>query len=102
MERSWPLLRAAFERDGQWLVRCSILSALAEQPAIVLSWLLELAQLAIADGDGTVRVGGAEVLGRLVREGDGPTANQARQLLQGLQIDGDHRVVAAALDGLQG
>ena len=101
VERAWPLLRAAFERDGQWLVRCSILSALAEQPAIPMAWLLELAQLAIADGDGTVRVGGAEVLGRLVREGDGPLASQARQLLQGLQADGDHRVVAAALDGLQ-
>ena len=101
VERAWPLLHAAFERDGQWLVRCSILSALAEQPAIALSWLLDLAQLAIADGDGTVRVGGAEVLGRLVREGDANTANQARQLLQGLQADSDHRVVAAALDGLQ-
>jgi HEAT repeat protein len=102
VERAWPLLHAAFERDGQWLVRCSILSALAEQPAIAMDWLLELAQLAIADGDGTVRVGGAEVLGRVVREGDGSQASQARQLLQGLQADGDHRVVAAALDGLQG
>ncbi|MEI6030715.1 MAG: HEAT repeat domain-containing protein [Synechococcaceae cyanobacterium ELA739] len=102
VERAWPLLRAAFERDGQWLVRCSILSALAEQPAIPMAWLLELAQLAIADGDGTVRVGGAEVLGRLAREGEGATQSEARQLLQGLQADTDHRVVAAALDGLQG
>ena len=102
VERAWPLLHAAFARDGQWLVRCSILSALAEQPAIAMDWLLELAQLAIADADGTVRVGGAEVLGRVVREGDGSQASQARQLLQGLQADGDHRVVAAALDGLQG
>jgi HEAT repeat protein len=101
VERAWPLLRAAFEHDDQWLVSCSILSALAEQPAIAMAWLLELGQLAIAAGDGTVRVGGAEVLGRLVREGDGPLASQARQLLQGLQADGDHRVVAAALDGLQ-
>ncbi|MCX5947288.1 MAG: HEAT repeat domain-containing protein [Cyanobacteria bacterium] len=102
VERAWPLLYAAFERDRQWLVRCSILSALAEQPAIAMDWLLELAQLAIADGDGTVRVGGAEVLGRVVREGDGSQASQARQFLQGLQADADHRVVAAALDGLQG
>ena len=28
--RSWPLLRAAFAADGAWLVRCSILSGLAE------------------------------------------------------------------------
>ena len=74
-------------------------------------WLLELAGLAIADGDGTVRVGGAEILGRLVREGKaggpgelaeaGPAA-RARALLRDLQSDDDHRVVAAALDGLQG
>ncbi|MFZ0408531.1 MAG: HEAT repeat domain-containing protein [Cyanobium sp.] len=101
VERAWPLLHAAFARDGQWLVRCSILSALAEQPAIPMAWLLELARLAIADADGTVRVGGAEVLGRLVREGDASQTAEARQLLQGLQADSDHRVVAAALDGLQ-
>jgi hypothetical protein len=70
--------------------------------------LLELARMAIADGDGTVRVGGAEILGRLVREGEGlPGAGDTgpgeagRELLVGLQGDGDHRVVAAALDGLQ-
>lgn len=103
VERSWPLLHAAFEADAQWLVRCSILSALAEQPAIPLNWLLELARLAIEDGDGTVRVGGAEILGRLVREaGPGAFDGQARELLVQLQKDPDHRVVAAALDGLQG
>jgi len=83
-------------------VRCSILSAFAEQPEIALSWLLELATMAIADADGTVRVSGAEILGRLVREGDGQTiGEQARTLLQPLQQDRDHRVVAAALNGLQ-
>ena len=102
LERAWPLLRDVFAADQQWLVRCSILSALAEQPDIPMAWLLELAQLAIADADGTVRVGGTEVLGRLAREGEGATQSEARQLLQGLQADGDHRVVAAALDGLQG
>lgn len=113
VERAWPLLRAAFVADGQWLVRCSILSALAEQPLMGPDQLLDLARLAIADGDGTVRVGGAEVLGRLVREGpvaaSGPAdleqqapSTQARALLVGLQGDEDHRVVAAALDGLQG
>jgi len=108
VERSWPLLRDAFAADRQWLVRCSILSALAEQPLMAADQLLELARMAIADSDGTVRVGGAEILGRLVREGDrlagaggtGPAA-AGRALLQDLQADGDHRVVAAALDGLQ-
>ena len=102
VERSWPLLRDAFAADEAWLVRCSILSAFAEQPEIALSWLLELATMAIADADGTVRVSGAEILGRLVREGDGQTIGEhARTLLQPLQQDRDHRVVAAALNGLQ-
>jgi HEAT repeat protein len=90
--RAWPLLQQAFVRDSQWLVRCSILSALAEDPAMP---------------DGTVRVGGAEILGRLVREGaaaasgSNDPAGEARRLLQGLLQDPDHRVVAAALNGLQ-
>ena len=102
VERSWPLLREAFAADDAWLVRCSILSALAEQPDIAFSWLLELATMAIADADGTVRVSGAEILGRLVREGNAPgIGDQARKLLRPLQQDADHRVVAAALNGLQ-
>lgn len=103
VERSWPLLRAAFAADDAWLVRCSILSGLAEQAQINLAWLLELAEIAIADGDGTVRVSGAEILGRIVRESQGgPIGERARALLQPLQQDQDHRVVAAALNGLQG
>jgi HEAT repeat protein len=106
VERAWPLLRDSFMHDGQWLVRCSILSALAEQPGIEPRLLLELARLAVADGDGTVRVGGAEILGRLVREAPGMNplpgeAETARQCLNGLLQDPDHRVVAAALNGLQ-
>jgi len=98
LERAWPLLRDGFAADQQWLVRCSILSALAEQPAIDPAWLLELASMAITVADGTVRVGGAEILARLVRE---QGAAEARVLLQQLQADPDHRVVAAALNGLQ-
>ena len=102
VKRSWPLLQAAFSADGAWLVRCSILSALAEQPEIKLSWLLELAQVAITDADGTVRVSGAEILGRIVQDGiDQLIGADARALLQPLQQDTDHRVVAAALNGLQ-
>ncbi len=101
VERSWPLLRDAFVADDQWLVRCSILSALAEQEAMPAAWLLELAREAVADGDGTVRAGGAEILGRLVRKGRGPEAVQAREVLAVLQGDSDHRVTAIALDGLQ-
>lgn len=101
VERSWPLLRQTFAADGQWLVRCSVLSALAEQPQIPLEWLLELAALALTDADGTVRVGGAEILGRIVREADADLAGQARDRLAPLQADPDHRVVAAALNGLQ-
>jgi hypothetical protein len=98
LERAWPLLRDVFAADQQWLVRCSILSALAEQSAIDPAWLLELASMAITDADGTVRVGGTEILARLVQE---QGAAEARVLLQQLQADPDHRVVAAALNGLQ-
>ncbi len=102
VERAWPLLRSAFEDDAAWLVRCSILSALAEQPNIDLDWLLDLATMAIVDADGTVRVSGAEILSRIVREGaDAPIGAKARGLLQSLQQDSDHRVVAAVLNGLQ-
>lgn len=97
---SWPLLAACFRKDGAWLVRCSILSALAEQEDMQPQWLLELGELATADADGTVRVGGAEVLSRLAREGS-DLAAQARDRLLALQRDPDHRVVAAALNGLQ-
>jgi HEAT repeat protein len=102
LQRAWPLLLPAFQRDSQWLLRCSILSAVAEHPEIPPEDLLQLARLAIADADGTVRVGGAEILGRLVHEGgEQPVAQQARAELVALQQDGDHRVVAAALNGLQ-
>ena len=42
-------------------MRCSILSAVAEHPEMEPADLLELAQLAQADGDGTVRAGAAEI-----------------------------------------
>ena len=102
IERAWPLLKQVFVADDAWLVRCSILSAIAEHQAIDHAWLLELATLAINDSDGTVRVSGAEILGRIVREApmDGHGA-EARSQLQCLQQDKDHRVVAAALNGLQ-
>jgi hypothetical protein len=101
VERAWPLLRAAFEADGQWLVRCSILSALAEQPQMLPAWLDDLAALALADSDGSVRVGGAEILARLLREADPAHGQVWRDRLVALQADADHRVVAAALHGLQ-
>ena len=102
VERAWPLLRSAFKADNAWLVRCSILSALAEQPDIDLSWLLELGTMAIGDADGIVRVSGAEILSRINRDASNqPIGKQARNLLQPLQHDCDHRVVAAALNALQ-
>ena len=97
LERAWPLLLDAFVSEDEWLIRCSILSAVAEHPDIAPEQLLQLARLAVAEADGTVRVGGTEILARLVREG----ISEAREVLQGLQQDSDHRVVAAALNGLQ-
>ena len=100
--RAWPLLQQRFSSDHHWLVRCSILSALAEQPEMEASWLEDLAHMACRDQDGTVRVGGVEILARLVREGRGSSRPSVREELAALQKDPDHRVVAAALNGLQG
>jgi HEAT repeat protein len=102
LERAWPLLLAAFQRDAEWLLRCSVLSAVAEHPEMAPELLLQLGGLASADGDSTVRVGGAEILGRVVREAAAGSelADQARAALLALQQDSDHRVVAAALNGL--
>ena len=104
---AWPLLRQSFADDGHWLVRCSILAALAEDPTMQPAWLLDLAELALVDSDGTVRVGGAELLVRLLGLPPGPTsaagvANLARERLRSLTKDPDHLVVAAALNGLHG
>lgn len=103
LERAWPLLLQAFQRESEWLLRCSVLSAVAEHPQMSAEQLLEIGSLAVADADGTVRVGGAEILGRLIREADpaSAVAEQARAALRRLQQDADHRVVAAALNGLQ-
>jgi HEAT repeat protein len=103
VEESWPVLSQAFAADNQWLVRCSILAALAEQPAMSPSRLLELARLALEDGDGTVRVGGAELLGRILKEAQDPNdpiVQDAREAMHTLQKDGDHRVVGVALNTL--
>ena len=102
---AWPLLRQTFADDDHWLVRCSILAALAEDPTMQPAWLLDLAELALADRDGTVRVGGAELLGRLlglppVPPSAAAVADLARERLRSLTKDPDHLVVAAALNGL--
>ena len=101
--RAWPLLWEAFQRDAEWLLRCSVLSAVAEHPEMDPERLQQIGALASADADSTVRVGGAEILGRVVREADSASdpAQQARATLSNLQNDADHRVVAAALNGLQ-
>jgi hypothetical protein len=103
VEESWPVLRQAFAADNQWLVRCSIMAALAEQPAMSPDRLVELAHMALADTDGTVRVGGAELLGRILRDVQDPSdpiLQKAREAMHTLQKDGDHRVVGVALNSL--
>lgn len=103
VEQAWPVLIEAFAADGQWLVRCSILAALAEQPEMSPARLLELARLALDDPDGTVRVGGAELLGRILHqasEPNDPISIEARAAMKDLQRDTDHRVVAVALNSL--
>ena len=56
--------------------------------------LEEALEQAIEASDGTVREGGTEILGRLVRDWPGDAeAHQARLLLQQLQQDPDHQVI---------
>ena len=76
LARAWPAVLEAFRRDPHWLLRCSVLAAVAEHPEASPADLLELARLALDDGDGTVRVGGAEILGRLAQEGTGPARDR--------------------------
>ena len=105
VEDAWPVLSEVFAADGQWLVRCSILAALAELPEMTPPRLLQLARLAVEDADGTVRVGGAELLGRLLHEAtdpEDPVTRAAREAMAGLQRDEDHRVVAVALNSMAG
>ena len=62
--------------------------------------LEEALEQAIEDTDGTVREGGTEIQGRLVRDWPGDAeAHQARLLLQQLQQDPDHQVIATGLAG---
>lgn len=107
VEQAWPVLSQTFAADEHWLVRCSILAALAEQPEMTPPRLLELARLALEDGDGTVRVGGAELLGRILQEANASQESpgsqlvqEARRAMEALQRDQDHRVVAVALNAL--
>jgi HEAT repeat protein len=99
LESAWPLLLEAFETNDQWLIRCSILSAVAEHPEVLTSQLLQLAKLAVADSDGTVRVSGAQILGLIIKQKTVESAAARTELLR-LQQDQDHRVVAAVLSGL--
>jgi len=59
----------------------------------------------VEDADGTVRVGGAELLGRILHEAtdpEDPVTRAAREAMTGLQRDEDHRVVAVALNSMAG
>ena len=58
-----------FVSEDEWLIRSSILSAVSEHTEIAPEELLQLARLAVAEANGTVRVGGRKILARLVREG---------------------------------
>jgi len=46
LERAWPLLRVAFHRDAEWLLRCGVLSSVAEHPEMDTERLLQMGSLA--------------------------------------------------------
>ncbi|MGB3238726.1 MAG: HEAT repeat domain-containing protein [Geitlerinemataceae cyanobacterium] len=125
-ERSIPSLLAAFEQDEQWLVRRSILAAIAEMSAPEA--LYQICQIGLLDEDLTVRDAAIESFALLAgssREAHAleallPFVNadgwrtrysvaralkpfnapSAKSALSYLTKDTDHRVVGAALESL--
>ena len=121
-----PDLMTAFEQDPHWLLRRSILAAIAEMNCP--KELLQICLLAIKGDDQSVRESAIDCLGLLVNtEAEGPALQQllelvdangwrtrwrvaitlkkfnhpqAQEALGHLRQDENHRVVGAALEGL--
>ena len=96
-QASEPLL-ALYRRDAHWLVRRSIVAALADERDVPAGVLAELADLALADDDVHLQLGGVELLNRLRHDPDRGAAARAR--LADLRSSDDHRLAAAALESL--
>jgi HEAT repeat protein len=96
-QASEPLL-ALYRRDAHWLVRRSIVAALADERDVPAGVLAELADLALADDDVHLQLGGVELLNRLRHDPDRGAAARAR--LADLRGSDDHRLAAAALESL--
>jgi HEAT repeat protein len=125
-ERSLPVLLTTFEQDEQWLVRRSILAAIAEMKAPEA--LYQICQIGLLDEDLTVRDAAIDSFGvlagssleaqaleallpfvnadgwrtrysvaRALKPFNAPSAKSA---LSYLTRDTDHRVVGAALESL--
>ena len=62
-----PLLEL-YEKDSHWLVRSSILAALADEKGVPAEVLLELAEKAMADADPTLQESGKQLRLKLQRE----------------------------------
>ncbi len=96
-QASEPLL-ALYRRDAHWLVRRSIVAALADERDVPAGVLAELADLALVDDDVHLQLGGVELLNRLRHDPDRGAAARAR--LADLRGSDDHRLAAAALESL--
>jgi len=96
-QASEPLL-ALYRRDGHWLVRRSIVAALADETGVPAGVLADLADLALDDEDVHLQLGGVELLNRLRQDPERGAAARAR--LADLRSSNDHRLAAAALESL--
>jgi HEAT repeat protein len=96
-QASEPLL-ALYRRDGHWLVRRSIVAALADETGVPAGVLADLADLALADEDVQLQLGGVELLNRLRHDPERGASARAR--LADLRSSEDHRLAAAALESL--
>jgi len=96
-QASEPLL-ALYRRDGHWLVRRSIVAALADETGVPAGVLADLADLALGDEDVQLQLGGVELLNRLRHDPERGAAARAR--LADLRGSDDHRLAAAALESL--
>lgn len=68
MEQALPALLDLYKRDTHWLVRSSILAALADEKDVTPEVLVKLAEMALVDADPTLQEAGKQLKLKLQRE----------------------------------
>jgi len=68
MEQALPALLELYQRDAHWLVRSSILAALADEKDVTPEVLDQFAEMALVDADPTLQEAGKQLKLKLQRE----------------------------------